>query len=76
MDIAEQLRDALSKSELTGYAIGKSAGVDAGQISRFIAGERDLTLSTAAKLAAVLGLELHPINKSKVTPKKRTSRKS
>lgn len=61
MDIAEQLRDALSQSGRTAYAVGKSAGVDAGQISRFISGERDLTLTTAAKLAAVLGLELRPV---------------
>jgi len=72
VDIAEQLRDALSKSELTGYSLGKSAGVDAGQISRFISGERDLTLSTAAKLAAVLGLELW----RKSPPGRRSTRKN
>ena len=72
MDIAEQLRDTLAKSALTAYSLGKSAGVDPGQISRFISGERDLTLSTAAKLAAVLGMELRPVGRiSKQKPHKR-----
>lgn len=61
MDIVEQLREALRKAPDTHYAIGKAAGVDPGQISRFISGERSITLPTAAKLAEALGLELRPV---------------
>lgn len=62
--IDEALKAAIRKSGLTHYALGKLAGVDPSVIDRFMrdpgAGERggDLRLSTAARLAASLGLEL------------------
>ena len=56
--INEQLRKAIEKRDESYYALAKRAGVDAVVISRFVCGERDLRLETAAKLAAALGLEL------------------
>ena len=56
--IVEQLRRAISKSGESYYALAQRTGVDAVQISRFMAGERDLRLASAAKLAAGLGMEL------------------
>ena len=56
--ISDQLRRAISKSGETYYALAQRTGVDAVVISRFVNGERDLRLETAAKLAAGLGLEL------------------
>lgn len=38
--------------------LAKGAGVPQPVLHRFVAGERDLTLRTAEKLAAYLGLEL------------------
>jgi len=62
--IDDQLRAAIKASGLTHYAIAKLAR-DAGsrkcspsQIDRFQSRERDLKLSTAANLAAALGLTL------------------
>lgn len=52
------LRSAIERSGLTAYALGQLAGVTAPQVMRFMKGERDLTLATAAKLAQALGLEL------------------
>ena len=52
------LRAAITKSGLTHYALAKVAEVSAAQIDRFVAGERDLRLGTAARLAEALGLEL------------------
>lgn len=40
------------------YALCKQAGVDQGQLSRFIAGEQSIGLATAEKLARVLGITL------------------
>lgn len=62
IDVA--LRQAITASGLTHYAIGKAAGVAPSQIDRFMLPaddprNRDLRLETAAKIAAVLGLELH-----------------
>lgn len=61
LDVA--LRRAVTSSGLTHYAIGKAAGVAPSQIDRFMMPRddprhRDLRLGTAAKIAAVLGLEL------------------
>ncbi len=56
--IDEQLRAALAESKLSAYALAKESGVDAAVLSRFLSGERDITLGTAAKLAHVLGLTL------------------
>jgi len=52
---------AIKKSGLTHYSLGQLAGVAPAQIDRFISGERGISLATAAKLCAALGLELHPV---------------
>lgn len=56
--IDEQLRAAVAESKLSAYALAKESGVSAAVLSRFLSGERDITLGTAAKLAHVLGLTL------------------
>lgn len=64
--IDDALKAAIRKSGLTHYALGKAAGVAPSVIDRFMLdpgeGGRggDLRLSTAARLAAALGLELRP----------------
>jgi hypothetical protein len=63
-NIDEALKAAIRKSGLTHYALGRLAGVAPSVIDRFMIepgeGERggDLRLSTAARIAAALGLEL------------------
>ena len=62
--IDDALKAAIKKSGLTHYALGKEAGVAPSVIDRFMveagSGERggDLRISTAAKIAAAMGLEL------------------
>lgn len=62
--IDEALKAEIRKSGLSHYALGKAAGVAPSVIDRFMLdageGERggDLRLSTAARLATALGLEL------------------
>jgi hypothetical protein len=58
--IVETLREAIRGSERTHYGIAQAAGITPGQLDRFVAGERDLKLATAAKVADALGLELRP----------------
>lgn len=62
-DIEGQLREAILKSKLTRYRLAKLTGVSQGVLSNFVNGHRSLTLQTAAKLAAGLGLELRPKRK-------------
>ncbi len=56
--LSRQLRDVIESRELTAYALGKEAGVDATVVGRFLSGERDLRLATADRIALALGLRL------------------
>ena len=63
LDVA--LRKAITASGLTHYALAKAAGVQASQLDRFMMPaedprHRDLRLSSAARIAAFLGLGLAP----------------
>jgi transcriptional regulator with XRE-family HTH domain len=52
------LREAVESSPLTLLELGQRAGLDAGQLSRFLSGKRSLSLDAGARLCEVLGLEL------------------
>ena len=57
--IDAQLRKAVEASGMTHYAIAKAAGVPQSVMVKFGQGI-DVRLSTAAKIAHALGLELRP----------------
>lgn len=59
-DIEDQLRRAIVESPITQYRLAQVSGIDKGILSRFLRGERTITLTTAARLAEVLDLELRP----------------
>ena len=56
--LSEALKQAIRNSDLTEYQIAKAAGVSQIVVSRFVAGERDIRMATADKLAVALGLKL------------------
>ena len=56
--LVEGLRGAIQDSGQSLNQLGKQAGVDHGRLSRFVRGERDLTLAAAGRLCHVLGLRL------------------
>jgi transcriptional regulator with XRE-family HTH domain len=58
MPINDQLRRAIARSGKTHYRIAKQSGISASTLSRFISGERELSMATAEKLCDSLGLEL------------------
>ena len=64
-DLETQLRDAIKKSGLSQSDLAQRSDVNQGQISRFLNGERTLTLESAGSIAKVLGLELKPARKKK-----------
>ena len=64
-DIEMQLRDAIQDSKMSCYEIAKRAEVRSSQLSLFINGHRSLTLTSAAKIARVLGMELRPVRKGR-----------
>jgi len=59
------LQKAIRDSGLSMYAICKRTGIDKGQLSRFMAGTRDLQLTTADNLCKMLGLKLRPTQTEK-----------
>jgi plasmid maintenance system antidote protein VapI len=56
--LTDQLKAAIERSGLSIYAISKGSGVAQPVLSRFMAGERDIRMATADKLAAFFGLRL------------------
>ena len=59
-NITGELLKAIANSGLTEYRIAKDSGVPQPVLNRFLHGERGISLSTAAKLCAYLGLHLAP----------------
>src|SRR5262245_16469785 len=60
LPIVAQLRQAIRGSGLSLNELGRRTGVTEGQLSRFLRGDRTLTLPAAAKVCLYLGLELRP----------------
>ena len=64
-DIESQLKHAATHSGLSMYALSKQSGVPYSAMHGFCTGDRRLSLRSAAKLAAVLKLELQSIRLKK-----------
>ena len=58
IDMETQLRQAIADSGQSLNELGRAVGVDAGRLSRFMRGERDLTFAAASQLCEALGLQL------------------
>lgn len=68
--LAARLKEAITASGATHYAIGKQAGIRPDLLDRFMRGERDLRLASAGKIANALGLDLVPTSTAKRSPKR------
>ncbi|GAC1328263.1 MAG: hypothetical protein NVSMB14_18370 [Isosphaeraceae bacterium] len=60
---------------MTAYAVAKAAGVDPGQVSRFMTGRRDVRLATVDLIAGALGFRLVEVGRRPTTKSARTSAK-
>jgi plasmid maintenance system antidote protein VapI len=58
LTLPEQLRAIIQGRGISAGELAALAEVDRRQVARFVAGERDLTLATAGRIAAALGLRL------------------
>jgi transcriptional regulator with XRE-family HTH domain len=58
LPLVESLREAIRNSGMSISELGRKAGVSQPQLSRFLNGERTLTLPAAAKVCQTLGLRL------------------
>jgi transcriptional regulator with XRE-family HTH domain len=59
--ISDQLRAAIKASGLTPYAVAASAGVTPSIVTRFLNGERGLSLESLDAIGVALGLHLAPV---------------
>jgi len=66
--LANRIRAAMVASGLTRYQLSQQTGVAQAVLSRFAAGKRDLTLSTASRLVPALGLDLMATDTSDSEP--------
>ena len=58
--LEKQLLAAIKRSGISMYRLAKNSGVSEPVLSRFISGQRDITLTTASKITEALGLVLMP----------------
>ncbi|MDP6151785.1 MAG: helix-turn-helix transcriptional regulator [Phycisphaeraceae bacterium] len=58
MTMSDQVRQAIKQCGQTRYAISKQTGITEGALSRFMAGERDMTLRTLERIAPLIGVRL------------------
>jgi transcriptional regulator with XRE-family HTH domain len=56
--IGEQIKQAIHEGRLSQAALARGTGLSEGQISRFLKGERGLSLESIDKLLDVLELEI------------------
>jgi plasmid maintenance system antidote protein VapI len=63
--LSDQLRLAIEQSEHSRYAIHKATGIDQAVLSKFVHGERGVSLDTVDILGEYLGLEITLRNKTK-----------
>ena len=64
-DIEAQLRRAILDADISRYRLSALSGVSDGVLSHFVNHNRSITMKTAAKLTAVLDLELTPIKRAR-----------
>jgi transcriptional regulator with XRE-family HTH domain len=58
--LVDQLKEAIRNSGQTLYQLSKASGVPSPQLSRFVRGERTITLPVAEKICRALNLRLAP----------------
>lgn len=66
--LADTLREAIRDSAMSYHELARLAQADQGTISRFMLGQRDLTLAVASRLCLVLGFGLTRVGTPRTEP--------
>lgn len=56
--LSDQVREAIRDADCTRYAISKATGIDQAVLSKFLTGERGMSLDSLDKLAEFLNLRI------------------
>ena len=73
MNVFEKLRSLIKASDKTMYVIARDTGVDRAALSRFMSGERGLSVESVEAIARLLGHELKIVA---VKPSRKAKEKS
>jgi len=65
LSLTEQLRQAIETCGESRYAVAKATGIDQSALSRFMSGERGVSMRNLDALGEYLGLELLPKRRPK-----------
>jgi len=63
LNLVEELRQAILTCGETEYRVAKDSGVAQPVVSRFMRGQRGISLETADKVCQYLGLHLAPVRR-------------
>ncbi len=58
LSLSDELRQAIERSGMSRYSIWQQTGIDQGSLSKFMDGERGLSIESIDKLADLLGLHI------------------
>lgn len=56
--LSDQIRDAIRRSEMSQNEIARQSQIDGGTLSKFVTGERGLSLESIERLAVTLNLQI------------------
>ena len=69
--LSDELREAVERSGLSRYSIWQQTGIDQGTLSKFMVGDRGLSIESIDKLAELLGLHICTADAKRSRPKGR-----
>ena len=67
--LSDELRQAVEQSGLSRYSVWQQTGIDQGTMSKFMAGDRGLSIESIDKLADLLGLHICSADAEQRRPK-------
>lgn len=70
--LSDELRGAVERSGLSRYSIWQQTGIDQGTMSKFLAGDRGLSIESIDKLADLLRLHICTADAKQSRPKGRS----
>ena len=74
LSLSDELRQAVEQSEVSRYSIWQQTGIDQGTLSKFMAGDRGLSIESIDKLADLLGLHICTADAERSRPKGKCTR--
>ena len=72
LSLSDELRQAIERSDVSRYSIWQQTGIDQGSLSKFMDGERGLSIESIDTIAELLGLHICTADAKSRRPKGRS----